>query len=119
MLDDWFVSAVASILNTGEDRLERINNANKLNDKGIYRFYFWIKDGWYGVNVDDRLPSGYRGKWWTYSIGPSKEGAFWLSLLEKAYAKLAGNYDRMVYGSDKEALRTLTGMPVQTIHHKF
>jgi hypothetical protein len=48
---------------------------------------------------------------------PSTNGAWWMPLLEKAYAKLHLNYDRIVGGSGAEGLRTLTGMPVVDINH--
>jgi len=41
----------------------------------------------------------------------SELGAWWMPLLEKAYAKLDQNYERIISGNGLEALRTLTGMP--------
>lgn len=38
-----------------------------------------------------------------------------MPLLEKAYAKLDQNYDRIVAGWGQEGLRTLTGMPTTNI----
>lgn len=35
-----------------------------------------------------------------------------MPILEKAYAKLDQNYDRIIAGNGAEGLRTLTGMPV-------
>ena len=34
-----------------------------------------------------------------------------MPLLEKAFAKLDQNYDRIIGGNGREGLRTLTGMP--------
>lgn len=45
---------------------------------------------------------------------PSTDGAYWLVLLEKAFAKLYINYANLDGGLPAEALRTLTGMPVMT-----
>lgn len=67
-------------------------------------------DGWYGINIDDRLPTANGHSTWATSH--SNKGAWWMPLLEKAYAKLDGNYDRIVGGQGIEGLRTLTGMPV-------
>ena len=39
-----------------ENRIHRIMQDREYNENGIFRFYFWIKDGWYGVNVNDELP---------------------------------------------------------------
>lgn len=38
-----------------------------------------------------------------------------MPILEKAYAKLDQNYDRLVAGNGDEALRALTGMPTQML----
>jgi len=45
------------------------------------------------------------------SANPSLNGAWWMPLLEKAYAKLDQNYQRIVGGFGIEGLRTLTGAP--------
>lgn len=41
-----------------------------------------------------------------------------MPLLEKSYAKLDQNYDRIIAGNGMEGLRTLTGMPVIDIRNK-
>jgi hypothetical protein len=42
---------------------------------------------------------------------PSREGAWWVPLLEKASAKFYGNYERMSGGWMAASLYILTGMP--------
>ena len=44
---------------------------------------------------------------------PSQAGAWWLPILEKAYAKFNLNYGAIESGSTIEAFRDLTGMPTQ------
>lgn len=88
------------------------------NDAGVFRFYFWVENKWVPINVDDRLParswgSGYRP--WATSM--SVNGAMWMPLLEKAYAKFNQNYDRIAWGWGSEGLRTLSGMPTATLYH--
>lgn len=47
-----------------------------------------------------------------YMAGPSDNGAWWMPLLEKAYAKFVGTFAGINAGNGWEALRALTGMPV-------
>ena len=113
--DCWFLAAASAVAENPE-RIYRITWNKSYNKKGAFRFYFWIKNGWYGVNIDDRLPSKKSGSnyrpWGTF---PSTQGAWWMPLLEKAYAKLDQDYDRLVGGWGQEGLRTLTGMPTTNI----
>jgi hypothetical protein len=44
--------------------------------------------------------------------GPSSNGAWWLPILEKAYAKYSNTYASLNGGNEWEALRAMTGMPV-------
>ena len=49
---------------------------------------------------------------WNYlNNAPSPTGAWWLVMLEKAYAKLNVNYANLNDGTPGEALKALTGMP--------
>lgn len=117
--DCWFLSG-ASALAEVPARVKRIAWNDSYDKHGAFRFYFWVKSKWYGINIDDRLPAkkGYYGGWRTWSTARSKNGAWWMPLLEKAYAKLDQNYERIIGGMGYEALRTLTGMPTQYISLK-
>lgn len=118
MGDCWFLAAVASIAEVPE-RIYRFVDNKDYNSKGAFRFYFWVKDTWYGINIDDRLPVRSWGTGWrTWATGRSSHEAWWMPLLEKAYAKLDQNYDRIIAGNGMEGLRTLTGMPVTDIRNK-
>jgi len=82
------------------------------NSAGAFRFYFFVRNEWVGINVDDRVPvtswgSGFR----PFATWASNKNAWWMPLLEKAYAKLNQNYDRIAWGRGSEAIRTLTGAP--------
>lgn len=43
----------------------------------------------------------------------SQDGAWWLPLLEKAFAKVNINYERLGLGWMSESMRILTGAPSQ------
>lgn len=54
--DCWFLAAVSALAERPE-RIERIIWNENFNANGAFRFYFWLKNKWYPVNIDDRLPS--------------------------------------------------------------
>jgi len=96
-------------------RMKRVAWNDSYDKNGAFRFYFWVKNKWHGINVDDRLPA--RGTRAAFAQR-STLGAWWMPLLEKAYAKLDGDYERIVAGMPYEGLRTLTGMPTTYVSLK-
>lgn len=54
--DCWFLAAASAVAEQAE-RVYRFAHDREYNKNGVFRFYFWVKDAWYGINVDDRLPS--------------------------------------------------------------
>lgn len=115
--DCWFLAAASAIAEQPE-RIQRVVWNDKLNKHGAYRFYFWVKDSWHGVNIDDRLPVRSWGSGWrTFATTRSMQGAWWMPLMEKAYAKLDQNYERIIAGMGYEGLRTLTAMPVKYVNY--
>jgi hypothetical protein len=72
------------------------------------------------IVVDDTLPT-HEGKDKRYTnfgeilpvnSRPSTNGAWWVPILEKAYAKFNMNYAQLNGGLPEQALRELSGMPV-------
>ncbi|XP_034146145.1 calpain-10 isoform X3 [Esox lucius] len=74
--------------------------------RGSFLFCLWQHGHWTEVTVDDRLPC--IGSKLCFS-GCQSPTAFWVALLEKAYAKLLGSYERLWAGQVSEALVDLTG----------
>lgn len=73
------------------------------------------------ITTDDRLAVQDAGYGYTWSNGKryspvnakrSDSGAWWLPILEKAYAKFTLTYASLSGGNEWEALRAMTGMPV-------
>ena len=62
------------------------------------------------VTVDDLLPT-YNNK--VAFAKPTDDGAWWLPLLEKAYAKVNINYEMTSSGKASEAFSFLTGAPAK------
>lgn len=122
--DCWFLAA-ATALAEQEGRLDHAihrNSRDVYNKGGIFRYYFWIKDQWIAINVDDKLPVRYKYSnsdehFLTLFAGKSKNGAWWMPLFEKAYSKLNGEYSRIEWGSGFESLRQLTNRPVFYYKH--
>ncbi|KAJ8011591.1 hypothetical protein DPEC_G00059840 [Dallia pectoralis] len=74
--------------------------------RGSFLFCLWQHGHWTEVTVDDRLPCIGSKLCFSRCESPT---AFWVALLEKAYAKLLGSYEHLWAGQVSEALVDLTG----------
>ncbi|KAJ0953180.1 putative calpain-3 protein [Helianthus annuus] len=103
--DCWFLSAVAVL--TEVSRISEVIITPEYNEEGIYTVRFCIQGEWVPVVVDDWIPCEAPGK---PAFATSKKGnELWVSLLEKAYAKLHGSYEALEGGLVQDALVDLTG----------
>jgi hypothetical protein len=112
--DCWFLAAAAAIAENPE-RIKKIFTNKDYSAEGIFELTFHKKGKPVTEVVDDRLPV----KSWGSQFSPinsqkSPYGAWWLPILEKAYAKLHANYANLNGGMPAQALRDLTGMPVES-----
>ncbi|KAM4040327.1 calpain-10 isoform 2-T2 [Anomaloglossus baeobatrachus] len=108
--DCWFVCA-ASVLQTSPSLLHQVLPGNQCTWEhkgytGRFVCQFWRFGRWVQVIIDDRLPC--LGRKLCFSHCQDQE-AFWLPLLEKAYAKLHGCYEALWAGQVVDALVDLTG----------
>lgn len=76
---------------------------------GIFHFRFWRYQQWYDVVVDDRLPYLTDEKRLWAARNHFETNEFWVSLFEKAYAKLNGSYSHLTGGLPVNALTDFTG----------
>ena len=76
---------------------------------GIFHFRFWRFHQWFDVVIDDRLPylTKRQRLWGARNLFELNE--FWVSLLEKAYAKIHGHYTSLAGGLPVNALTDFTG----------
>lgn len=103
----WFMSALASLAERPK-LVERLFITQETNNEGIYRLKFCKNGEWVEVTVDDYFPCTPGG-------GPIFSRAhgneMWVLLIEKAYAKLHGDYYALRGGFANEGMIDLTGCP--------
>ena len=87
-------------------------------EHGLYVFRFFKSEDPYFVIVDDRIPTAevQDGSAIPYFARCANPHLFWISLLEKAFAKLHGRYFALDSGATDEALADLMGVPVENCH---
>ncbi len=104
--DCWLLGSFL-ILATHPDLLQNLIVHDGI-EYGFAVFQFFKNGKWQYVIVDTRIPYNQSSKTPLYGhcADPNE---FWVPLLEKAYAKLHGNYEAMNGGSMAEALVDLTG----------
>ncbi|KAJ6479631.1 cysteine proteinase [Mycena sanguinolenta] len=129
----WFISALAAT-STVKGLVEKYCVARD-EEVGVYGFVFWREVRWTSVIIDDLLfttvpkyeelsisekalfqndkdkynASAPKGSHTMYFSKSGKVGETWVSLVEKAYAKLHGDYGSMCSGYACEAVEDLTG----------
>ncbi|KAG8926735.1 hypothetical protein FRC02_008704 [Tulasnella sp. 418] len=137
--DCWFISAMAIVASAG--LIEKICVARD-EQVGIYGFIFWRDCGWVDVIIDDllftKVPrfeelSAYdqglyqddrdqynrtarKGSKTLYFARSRTDNETWVPLLEKAYAKLHGDYASLEGGYTRQAVEDLTGSVSTLIH---
>ncbi|KAE8036931.1 hypothetical protein FH972_009562 [Carpinus fangiana] len=103
--DCWFLSAVAVL--TEVSRISEVIITPEYNEEGIYTVRFCIQGEWVPVVVDDWIPCEAPSK---PAFATSRKGnELWVSILEKAYAKLHGSFEALEGGLVQDALVDLTG----------
>lgn len=139
--DCWFISALSGIA-LEDDRVYKLVDlksirSGQLTDQqtmdcltgvypqvfhlfrrfGLFVFRFFKDCCWRYVIVDDTLPCLAQEE----GVGPlvyarsRKEGVFWVSLLEKAYAKLHGSYQSLIGGETNQGFSDMTADFIQTL----
>ncbi|AIN98031.1 calpain-like cysteine peptidase, putative [Leishmania panamensis] len=78
---------------------------------GAYRVTLNVRGWWHSVVVDDYFPITEGGCYIKYAHSRRDVRELWVSLLEKAYAKVRGGYSNIVTGDPLMALRDFTGWP--------
>ncbi|KAF9109361.1 hypothetical protein BGX27_007691 [Mortierella sp. AM989] len=108
--DCWFVASLAVISNI-PGLLEQLC-VKKNEQVGVYGFIFFKDGDWVSTVVDDQLfykidPVTSRRMLYFSSCNDDRES--WLPLMEKAYAKIHGDYETLTGGYTSEGIEDLTG----------
>eukprot|EP01065_Artemidia_motanka_P023830 TRINITY_DN2848_c0_g3_i1.p1 TRINITY_DN2848_c0_g3~~TRINITY_DN2848_c0_g3_i1.p1 ORF type:complete len:847 (+),score=138.68 TRINITY_DN2848_c0_g3_i1:50-2590(+) len=113
--DCWFLSALAVVC-TRQDLIRRVMISDKVSESGIYCCRFSHNGVWTPVLVDDMFPADVHGRLAFAHPSDAAGKVLWVSVVEKAYAKLHGSFRAICAGSAFDALTKLTGVPCQTVH---
>jgi hypothetical protein len=84
---------------------------------GVFHFRFWCRGKWVDICIDDTLPCIFtNGKFLeTVFTKHTEKAGFWAPLVEKAYAKLVGQYSRIDLGFAGEAMADFSGGVVEQL----
>jgi len=107
--DCWFLSALSSLAER-PGMVRRLFLTKEYNKEGIYQIKLCKNGEWVTVTIDDYIPCRYNGGP-MFSRGAGNE--LWVMLIEKAYAKLHGNYQALSAGFTKHAMVDLSGCPTE------
>jgi len=113
--DCYFLSGLASLAEY-PDRIKRIFLTQEINEAGCYAVQFYICGEKRTVVVDDRFPYCPHKERWAFSR-TSSSNEIWVLIVEKAWAKVFGSYQRIEAGTTGEALNPLTGCPTKFFIH--
>lgn len=105
----WWLSAVGAISTNPKFMTKIIPRGQVLSGNGyvgMVHFRFWRFGKWVDVVVDDQIPNINGHLVFAKS---TDQNEFWVSLLEKAYAKLHGSYYALRGGKTGDGLTDLTG----------
>ncbi|ESL06069.1 cytoskeleton-associated protein CAP5.5 [Trypanosoma rangeli SC58] len=110
LCDHWLMCAVAALAEH-EERVKDIFALCTPEEKrlGAYRLLLNKNGWWKQVLVDDFLPTVNGIPCFARVLDDPSE--LWVSLLQKAYAKLHGSYASITGGDASHALRDFTGAP--------
>lgn len=110
----WFISALSTIAQR-PDLLSKILETKCYNINGLHQIRLCKRGEWVMINIDDYLPCDRHGK---IIFAYARHKQFWVSFIEKALAKLYGNYESIASGACVEGLQTLTGEPCEIVYLK-
>lgn len=107
----WFISSLSSILKNYEIFKNVVNFENTFNSPnytGKFKFRFWRFGKWIDIIIDDYLPVDNNNQL-IFARNTKHCNEFWCPLIEKAYAKLYGSYEKLNGGNSIDAMIDMSG----------
>ena len=116
--DCWFLSQASSLAAYPERVKAMFPGQDEYSDIGAFQVRLFVRGKPVNVVVDDIIPrygytfaAGYNENYPSLVNSPSRAGAWWLVILEKAMAKLNQSYIGINGGQTAESMRYMTGQP--------
>ena len=104
--DCYFLSAAAALCKY-TDQIKKIFFIKEKSEEHCYGCYFKINGIWKLILIDDYMPCyGNFGK--NFAFTSTNGNELWVILLEKAWAKINGNYARIIGGEPHEIFDIFT-----------
>ncbi|CDW89694.1 cysteine protease family c02 [Stylonychia lemnae] len=119
--DRWFLSSLSMIAaeqKVFDQMICREEGFYQYRKYGVYVFRFFKNGQLYYVIIDDRLPCLQKdnGQPVPFFARCENSNLFWVSLLEKAFAKLHGRYYALLIGTPEEAIQDMIGIYPETVY---
>lgn len=113
-LGDCYLMAAISSLAEFPERIKKLFINKSINASGIYGLVFYINGEATPVIVDDHFMFSDNGR---PNFAQFTQGKFWVSIIEKAWAKILGSYERIISGYTADPSNTFTGYPSRCFQH--
>lgn len=112
--DCYYLAGMSSAAEI-DSRFQKAFVNPQVNYAGLYAFNVYIRGIPHQIVVDDAVPAGNYGKSPVFA-GFGSDGSIWGPLLEKAWAKANGNYEKIISGNSYEAWDFVTSAPHDHIY---
>ena len=110
LADNSFLCALSCLAETPQ-RIEKLFLTKEANEWGLYAVEMCVYGEWKTIIVDDFFPCGNENSGPCFSKCNGDE--LWVIILEKAWAKIYGSYERIERPTSSDALTSLTGAPCE------
>ena len=112
LYNSYFLNSLSNLAIVPE-RFNKILLTRKTSSNGLYQVQFYIHGKPKIVIVDEYFPA-HESKQWVFSYSGPNE--FWVQLMEKAWAKVCGNYAATNGGVPSDAISCLIESPCYTLN---